>query len=60
MTDKSATLGTDGTNHVPNPRSVNRCLIYHATSSVVVTPGVMTRAENASDTTPRAMAVMCV
>ena len=50
---------TSGENQVERPRSVNRWRMYHSTSAVVVTPGVMSRAEKASETTPRAMATMC-
>jgi hypothetical protein len=39
---------------VPSPRSLTRWRIHHTTSAVVVTPGVITRAENASRmTSPR-------
>ena len=48
---------TEGWNHVSTPRSFSRWSIHHSTSSVRVTPGVMTAREKASlarryDSTP--------
>jgi hypothetical protein len=45
---------TLGWNQVPSPRSLTRWRIHHTTSAVVVTPGVITRAENASRMTSHA------
>ena len=44
-------ISTDGWNHVPRPMSLTRCRIHQTTSSVVVTPGVITRFENAAEIT---------
>ncbi len=46
----------DGWNHVPSPMSFTRWRIHHTTSSVVVTPGVITRFENAAPITSWTMA----
>ena len=40
---------TDGWNHVSKPRSFTFWRSHQTTSSVVVTPGVMTEFENASE-----------
>ena len=44
-------ISTEGWNHVPSPMSLTRWRIHHTTSSLVVTPGVMTRFENAAEIT---------
>jgi hypothetical protein len=46
-------------NHGRSPSDSNRSRMYQATSSVVVTPGVITRPLNASAMTPRVMPSMC-
>ena len=46
-------------NQAGRSSSAKRCLRYQATSSVVVTPGVITRLENASAITLRAMLTVC-
>ncbi len=50
---------TDVWNQLVSPSCRDRSRIHHATSSVVVTPGVMTAGENASAMMPWAIATMC-
>ncbi len=49
---------TYGMNQAGRSRSANRWRMNQATSSVVVTPGVITRLEKASLMTPRASATI--
>ena len=45
-------------NQVPKPRSLTRWRIHHATSSVEVLPGVMTRFENAVSMIPHTISII--